>query len=76
MLQGIHLTLLIGPAVPVPVPQAVMDAITSVQVTSSKDTSGFQLVFAISKNSMLLTTLLPTGYFDPISTRVIVIVTA
>jgi len=75
MLQGIHLTLLIGPAVPVPAPQAVMDAVTSVQVTSSKDTSGFQLVFAISKNSMLLTTLLPAGYFDPISTRVIVIVT-
>lgn len=75
MLQGIHLTLLIGPAVPVPAPQAVMDAITSVQVTSSKDTSGFQLVFAISKNSMVLTTLLPAGYFDPISTRVIVIVT-
>ena len=75
MLQGIHLTLLIGPAMPVPAPQTVMDAVTSVQVTSSKDTSGFQLVFAISKNSMLLTTLLPAGYFDPISTRVIVIAT-
>ncbi|MDE2298600.1 MAG: hypothetical protein KGL99_17015 [Burkholderiales bacterium] len=75
MLQGIHLTLLIGPAVPAPAPQAVMDAVTSVQVTSSKDTSGFQLVFAISKNSLLLTTLLPAGYFDPISTRVIVVAT-
>ena len=75
MLQGIHLTLLIGPAVPLPAPLAVMDAVTSVQVTSSKDTSGFQLVFAISKNSLLLTTLLPAGYFDPISTRVIVIAT-
>ena len=75
MLQGIHLTLLIGPAVPLPAPLAVMDAVTSVQVTSSKDTSGFQLVFAISKNSLLLTTLLPAGYFDPITTRVIVIAT-
>jgi hypothetical protein len=75
MLQGIHLTLLIGPAVPVPAPEAVMDALTSVQVTSSKDTSGFQIVFAISKGSLLLTTLLPAGYFDPISTRVIVIAT-
>ena len=75
MLQGIHLTLLIGPAVPVPAPQAVMDAVTSVQVTSSKDTSGFQLVFAVSKASLLMTTLLPAGYFDPISTRVIVIAT-
>ena len=75
MLQGIHLTLLIGPAAPVPAPQAVMDALVSVQVTSSKDTSGFQAVFAVSKNSLLLTTLLPAGYFDPISTRVIVIAT-
>ena len=75
MLQGIHLTLLIGPGVPVPVPEAVVDAIVSVQVTSSKDTSGFQIVLAVSKNSTLLTTLLPAGYFDPISTRVIVIVT-
>lgn len=75
MLQGIHLTLLIGPAVPAPAPQAVMDAVTSVQVTSSKDTSGFQLVFAVSKTSTLMTTLLPAGYFDPITTRVIVIVT-
>jgi hypothetical protein len=75
MLQGIHLTLLIGPAVPVPAPQAVMDAVTSVQVTSSKDTSGFQLVFAVSKNSILLNTLLPAGYLDPITTRVIVVAT-
>src|SRR4051794_22113122 len=75
MLQGIHLTLMIGPAVPVPAPQAVMDAFVSLQVTSSKDTSGFQAVFAVSKNSLLVTTLLPAGYFDPISTRIIVIAT-
>jgi hypothetical protein len=75
MLQGIHLTLLIGPGVPVPAPKVVVDALTSVQVTSSKDTSGFQISFAVSKQSTLLTTLLPAGYFDPISTRVIVIAT-
>ena len=75
MLKGIHLTLMIGPAVPVPAPKSVVDALTSVQVTSSKDTSGFQLSFAISKNSPLLTTMLPAGYFDPIITRVIIIVT-
>jgi len=75
MLQGIHLTLLIGPAAPVPAPEAVMDAVVSVQVTSSKDTSGFQIVLAVSKNSLLMTTLLPAGYFDPISTRVIIIAT-
>jgi hypothetical protein len=75
MLDGVHLTLLIGPAVPVPAPKAVTDALLSVQVTSSKDRSGFQLSFAVSKRSPLLTTMLPAGYFDPMITRVIVIAT-
>lgn len=75
MLQGIHLTLLIGPAVPVPAPQSVVDALLSVQVTSGQNKSGFQLSFAMSKKSLLQTTLLPAGYFDPIVTRVILIVT-
>ena len=75
MLQGIHLSLMIGPAVPVPAPKSVVDALLSVQVTSGKDKSGFQLSFAMSKHSVLQTTLLPAGYFDPITTRVILIVT-
>lgn len=75
MLKGAHLTLMIGPAVPVPAPRAVVDALTSVQVTSAKDTSGFQLTFSVGKNSPLLTTMLPAGYFDPISTRVVIVVT-
>ncbi len=76
MLKGIHLTLLIGPAVPVPAPQVVIDAITSVQVTSGRDRSGFQLTFAVGKKSPLTASLLPAGYFDPMVTRVIIIVTA
>jgi len=75
MLQGIHLTLMIGPAVPVPAPKVVVDALRSVQVTSGKDKTGFQLTFALGKNSPLQTTMLPAGYFDPISTRVLLIVT-
>ena len=75
MSDGIHLTLLIGPAVPVPAPAAVLDALDSVQVTSGGDRSGFQLTFQIGKTSLLQTTLLPAGYFDPIVTRVIVIAT-
>src|SRR5438477_10956738 len=75
MLKGVHLTLLIGPAVPLPPPRAVMDALVSVQVTNGKDRSGFQLTFAVSKKSLLLTTLLPVGYFDPMITRVIIIAT-
>jgi hypothetical protein len=75
MVKGIHLTLMIGPAVPVPAPLSVMEALTSIQVNSSKDRSGFQLTFAVGKKSPLLTTMLPAGYFDPIITRVLIIVT-
>ena len=74
MLKGIHLSLMIGPAVPLPAPQSVIDALVSVQVTSGKEKSGFQLTFALSKKSLLMTTLLPVGYFDPMITRVIIIV--
>ena len=65
MLKGIHLTLMIGPVVPIAASQVVIDALQSVQVTSGKDKSGFQLTFAVSKNSPLLKTMLPAGYFDP-----------
>src|ERR1041384_3180267 len=75
MLKGVHLSLMIGPAVPVTAPQSVLDALQSVQVTSSKETSGFQLTFAVSKQSPLLKTMLPAGYFDPVITRVVIIVT-
>jgi hypothetical protein len=75
MLKGLHLTLMIGPAVPIPAPKIVVDALTSVQVNSGKEKSGFQLTFAVSKKSKLLTTMLPAGYFDPMITRVIIMVT-
>lgn len=75
MLKGIHLTLLIGPSVPIPVPRAVSEALQSATITSAKDKAGFQLVFAADKGSTLLDVLLPAGYFDPITTRVILVVT-
>jgi hypothetical protein len=75
MLKGVYLTLLIGPVVPVPAPQIVVDALTNVQVTTSGDRNGFQVSFSIDKNSPLLTTMLPAGYFDPIVTRVMIIAT-
>jgi hypothetical protein len=75
MLKGIHLSILIGPAVAVPAPQPVIEALRSVQVTTSdKGASGFQLTFALSKNSLLNQVMLPAGYFDP-PNRVIIIVT-
>jgi hypothetical protein len=75
MLKGIHLTLMIGPGLPVPAPKVVVEALTSVQVNSDKERSGFQLAFSIAKGSPLLTTMIPAGYFDPIITRVLIIVT-
>lgn len=75
MLKGVHLTLMIGPVVPGPAPQSVMHALQSVQVTSGKDRSGFQLTFSVGKDSPLLKTMLPAGYFDPISTRVLIMAT-
>jgi hypothetical protein len=75
MVKGIHLTLLIGPGVPVPAPQVVLDALESVQVTRGTDRSGFQLTLTTGKSSPLLTTMLPAGYFDPIITRTVVMVT-
>src|SRR5215813_4281116 len=75
MLKGIHLTLMIGPAVLVAAPKVVIDSLESVQVSSSKDRSGFQLTFNVSKKSPLLTSMLPGGYFDPMITRVCIVVT-
>jgi hypothetical protein len=65
MLKGIHLTLLIGPAVPIPAPESVINAVSSIQVTSGKDRSGFQVTFAVSNQSTLLRTLLPAGTSTP-----------
>jgi hypothetical protein len=73
--SGAYLTLLIGPTVPVPALPPVMEALKSVQVNTSADRSGFQLTLAIGKTSPLQLALLPAGYFDPIVTRVIVVVT-
>jgi hypothetical protein len=53
-LKGINLTLMIGPGEPVAVSKDVLDALTSVEVTSKTNgPSGFQLKFTIDKNSPL-----------------------
>jgi hypothetical protein len=55
-LKGINLSLMIGPAEPVPVGQSVIDALTSVEVTNKPEgPSGFQLKFTVDKNSPLNT---------------------
>jgi hypothetical protein len=66
MPSDVTLSLFIGPVAVEPVPRAVMEALTEVNVTvSASDPSGFELKFATSKLSEINTRLLPSGYFDP-----------
>lgn len=73
MPSSLQLQLLMGPMLPVPVPQQVSDALQSVQVTTTAgQASGFQLTFAVSSRSLITTALLPAGFFDP-KTRVVLV---
>ena len=76
MLKGINLTLMIGPAVPVPVSQDVLDALTGVQVVTAagETASGFELTFKLSKNSPLQTIFLLAGGASIPLVRVIIAV--
>ncbi|MEL6718708.1 MAG: hypothetical protein AAFP82_08330, partial [Bacteroidota bacterium] len=77
MLKGIQLTLLMGSGLgtPPPAPKILIESLISVQVTNSRNQSGFQLSFTVGKNSPIMTTLMPRGFFQPINTRVIIVVT-
>lgn len=78
MLKGIYMTLMIGPVVPVPVPQVVLDALTSVEVTvnsGNRNPSAFELQFTLSNNSPLQTILLLSGGAVIPLMRVMLIVT-
>lgn len=63
MLKGVHVSLLIGPAVPIPVPQEVLEALTNVQVISGTDDkmNGFELTFVLGTRSPLHTIFLLSG---------------
>lgn len=74
MNQGFYLTLMMGSFTADPVPEAVIDALTSVQVTTTVGSQGgFQLKFTLGKNSAF-GALQASGYFDP-RRRVIIAVT-
>lgn len=76
MVSGIQLTLMIGPAVPIPVSQAVLDALTSVQVTTtSEGPSLFQLSFTLSNQSPLQTLFLLAGGASIPLIRVVIVAT-
>jgi hypothetical protein len=49
-LLGIHLTLLIGPTLPIPAPASITDSIKSIEVTSTdKGRDGFQISFTVGR---------------------------
>lgn len=87
MINDVLLTLLAGPVVPLPVPTAVVDALTKVQVTigtreifgrrqpSSHALSGFQLEFVLAKRSPLETVFMLTGGKTPPLIRIVLIAT-
>jgi hypothetical protein len=49
-LLGIHLTLLIGPTLPIPAPASLTDSIKSIEVTSTDEgRDGFQITFTVGR---------------------------
>ena len=75
MLKGMHVSLLVGPAIPLPVPKPLIDALQSIQVTSAAGArSGFQISFALHNNSPLHTLLLLAGGRVP-WLRVLIVIT-
>jgi hypothetical protein len=76
-LLGIHLTLLAGPTVPVPVAPALLEALQSVEVThTDAGRSGFQIVFQVGRGSTDLVDYpaVTSLQFQPLA-RVILLVT-
>ncbi len=75
-IQRIQITLLAGPTVPLPVPRPVLDALQSLQVTTSAGSrSGFQLTFSVSNRSPLHTALLLASNQSPLALRVVLVAT-
>jgi hypothetical protein len=87
MVEGVYLSLLVGPVVPVPVPSTVIDALNRVQVTiaTREQTlpgqpprfarSGFELEFNLGKRSPLETLFLLAGGATPPLLRLILVAT-
>ena len=54
MLLGTHLTMLIGPSVPIPAPLSLTEALQSVEVThKDQGRSGFQITFQVGRSGPL-----------------------
>ncbi|HXU68340.1 MAG TPA: hypothetical protein VN947_03375 [Polyangia bacterium] len=75
MLKGFYLSLLMGPIVTSAVPREVIEALATAQVTQTAGSrAGFQLVLNVARRGSIVTSLLPSGFFDPL-TRVQIVVT-
>jgi hypothetical protein len=74
MASGLYLTLLVGPVVALPAPKPLIDALTSVEVTTnSTGRSGFRLSFTLSDRSLLQTVFLLAP--PAVELRVVIMVT-
>jgi hypothetical protein len=74
--NGLKLSLMIGPAVPIPVGRDVLDALKEIQVTvQTSGVSAFQLSFSLSPKSPLHTLFLLSGGASLPLLRVLIIVT-
>jgi hypothetical protein len=74
--SGLYLTLLVGPLVALPAPKPIVDALTSVQVTTTATgRSAFQLAFTLSNRSPLQTVFLLAQGGPGVELRVILMVT-
>ncbi|HQR27930.1 MAG TPA: hypothetical protein PLP61_12900 [Nocardioides sp.] len=76
MLEGVHLTLLVGPVVAVPVPREVLEALTAVEVTEQDEgVGGFSLSFTMSNRSVLPTLFMVAGGSPIPVVRVVLVAT-
>lgn len=76
MLSKVQLTLMIGPVIPLTIPRAALDALSSVEVNiEDVEQSGFSLVFSIDKQSPLNILFLLSGGLPLLFMRVVIVAT-
>ena len=78
MPSRLTLSVMVGPAVPVPLPRVAMDELTSVEVTQTAERGkpgGFRLTFNLSKRSPLHTIFLLAGGAVPPVMRTLIVAT-
>jgi len=77
LLEGIQLTLLIGPGIPVPAPRPLLDALREVQVVAAagETQSGFELTFAMPREAHAIAQYVGLGGQTLPVVRVVIVVT-